>query len=708
MIDFFFFFSFASSSETDEEESRKGGLGGEEDKIDRRAHRRRREEEKGKEESRAEEEDAKEGGERKRSPAIRALFLWGNSYLKKVAFFQISHTRHIQIRIKRETHIMTSQPPLLRRNPSSVNCADVVIVDYDDETEEVKENVASSKSSLLPPSSFQKSILERLPRDLALHVFGKLLIDSNDFESFSNVSSTNKYAFELSKDETMWSSALNKKWGRSAFRSEYSLEKGLLGENYLRRLYVTREFALCEKKGAKLHVLHRLQILLNAFSQCANNDLVTSVSRNLLKRALTLALDVLRAADETSVELTSVTAVQNGTEEIEEMFAERVMAARVVSVVLTRFKKARRMVEEVFQFNNCAVAGGAWMGSQDEDDSEQALDADEEECASLTSSATTNEFDDEQEEATAFRILVARYLSEHFAQSSIISNVTTANANAHHSHHHLHQHRKQTTSISYIPAIPKRYLKKTFDKTCPSEWLFDCLTKNNNITLAVCQALYLEPLSAIEDYERKKEKFRYFPRQPSGGRFPLGSRPPASRHRRELLALKEGNRSDVSLMSGAWTGVRRSNYNSNSNSNNSSDRRVPFKGTLEFTKAGKISGFFVDAVGTTVVRGWVDPNSLSFALDARYTEVGGLPPMSLFRNEENKEIETRAAMELNTLRTSESSSGFEELAEQLEDEMGCGLYCRYRGVFNSISAGGVFCSNTSATSRSGAFSLWSE
>jgi hypothetical protein len=639
-------------------------------------------------------------------PPFARLFLWGNSYLKKVAFFQISHARHIQIRIKRETHtrIMTSQPPLLRRNPSSVNCADIVIVDDEEE-----ENVASSKSSLLPPSSFQKSILERLPRDLALHVFGKLLIDSNDFESFSNVSSTNKYAFELSKDETMWSSALNKKWGRSAFRSEYSLEKGLLmGENYLRRLYVTREFALCEKKGAKLHVLHRLQILLNAFSQCANNDLVTSVSRNLLKRALTLALDVLRAADETSVELTSVTAVQNGTEEIEEMFAERVMAARVVSVVLTRFKKARRMVEEVFQFNNCAVAGGAWMGSQDEDDSEQALDADEEERASLTSSATTNEFDDEQEEATAFRILVARYLSEHFAQSSIISNVTTANANAHHSHHHLHQHRKQTTSISYIPAIPKRYLKKTFDKTCPSEWLFDCLTKNNNITLAVCQALYLEPLSAIEDYERKKEKFRYFPRQPSGGRFPLGSRPPASRHRRELLALKEGNRSDVSLMSGAWTGVRRSNYNSNSNSNNSSDRRVPFKGTLEFTKAGKISGFFVDAVGTTVVRGWVDPNSLSFALDARYTEVGGLPPMSLFRNEENKEIETRAAMELNTLRTSESSSGFEELAEQLEDEMGCGLYCRYRGVFNSISAGGVFCSNTSATSRSGAFSLWSE
>ena len=126
---------------------------------------------------------------------------------------------------------------------------------------------------------------------------------------------------------------------------------------------------------------------------------------------------------------------------------------------------------------------------------------------------------------------------------------------------------------------------------------------------------------------------------------------------------------------------------------------VPFKGTLEFTKAGKISGFFVDAVGTMVVRGWVDPNSLSFALDARYTEVGGLPPMSLFRSEENKEIETRA-MEVNELRTSESSSGFEELAEQLEDEMGCGLYCRYRGVFNSISAGGVFCSNTSATSRS--------
>jgi hypothetical protein len=284
--------------------------------------------------------------------------------------------------------------------------------------------------------------------------------------------------------------------------------------------------------------------------------------------------------------------------------------------------------------------------------------------------------------------------------------VSTSNANAHHHHHH-HHHRKQTTSISYIPAIPKRYLKKTFDKTCPSEWLFDCLTKNNNISLAVCQAVYLEPLSAIEDFERKKERFRYFPRLPSGGRFPLGSRPPASRHRRELLAMKDGNRTDVSLMSGAWTGARRSNYTSNSNSN-SSERRVPFKGTLEFTKAGKISGFFVDAVGTMVVRGWVDPNSLSFALDARYTEVGGLPPVSLFRNEENKEIETRAAMEVNELRTSESSSGFEELAEQLEDEMGCGLYCRYRGVFNSISAGGVFCSNTSATSRSGAFSLWSE
>ena len=60
--------------------------------------------------------------------------------------------------------------------------------------------------------------------------------------------------------------------------------------------------------------------------------------------------------------------------------------------------------------------------------------------------------------------------------------------------------------------------------------------------------------------------------------------------------------------------------------------------------------------------------------------------MSLFRNEENKEMETRAAIEVNALRASESSSGFDELAEQLEDEMGCGLYCRYRGVFNSISA----------------------
>ena len=372
------------------------------------------------------------------------------------------------------------------------------------------------------------------------------------------------------------------------------------------------------------------------------------------------------------------------------------------------------MVEKVFQFNNNCGGGGIGSGGGDEYfEGTHALGVEEEEdeeeerttlILPTTTSTSTNEFDEEQEEATTFRILVARYLSEHFANSSIISNVSTSNANAHHHHHH---HRKQTTSISYIPAIPKRYLKKTFDKTCPSEWLFDCLTKNNNISLAVCQAVYLEPLSAIEDFEREKERFRYFPRLPSGGRFPLGSRPPASRHRRELLAMKDGNRTDVSLMSGAWTGARRSNYTSNSNSN-SSERRVPFKGTLEFTKAGKISGFFVDAVGTMVVRGWVDPNSLSFALDARYTEVGGLPPVSLFRNEENKEIETRAAMEVNELRTSESSSGFEELAEQLEDEMGCGLYCRYRGVFNSISAGGVFCSNTSATSRSGAFSLWSE
>ena len=56
----------------------------------------------------------------------------------------------------------------------------------------------------------------------------------------------------------------------------------------------------------------------------------------------------------------------------------------------------------------------------------------------------------------------------------------------------------------------------------------------------------------IEDFERKKEKFRYFPRLPSGGRFLLGSRPPASRYRRELLAMKSGNRADVSLMSGVW------------------------------------------------------------------------------------------------------------------------------------------------------------
>ena len=74
-----------------------------------------------------------------------------------------------------------------------------------------------------------------------------------------------------------------------------------------------------------------VQILVSAFSQCSNDPSkgLKSVSADVLKRALTLALDVLRAADETSVELTSVTAVQNGTEEIEEMFAERVMAAEV-------------------------------------------------------------------------------------------------------------------------------------------------------------------------------------------------------------------------------------------------------------------------------------------------------------------------------------------------------------------------------------------
>jgi len=564
-------------------------------------------------------------------------------------------------------------------------------------------------------TSRQFFLLERLPKDILVsHIFARLLIDWNDFESFSALARTNKSLLEMSKDAQMWTHALTRKWGQSAFTLQTTIPS--LTAQYLRRVYVTRERALCTQKGVRMHVLHRLQILVSAFSQCSNDPSkgLKSVSADVLKRALTLALDVLRAADETSVELTSVTAVQNGTEEIEEMFAERVMAARLIGVVLTRFKKARRMVEKVFQFNNNCGGGGIGSGGGDEYfEGTHALGLEEEEeeeeerttlILPTTTSTSTNEFDEEQEEATAFRILVARYLSEHFANSSIISNVSTSNANAHHHHHH---HRKQTTSISYIPAIPKRYLKKTFDKTCPSEWLFDCLTKNNNISLAVCQAVYLEPLSAIEDFERKKERFRYFPRLPSGGRFPLGSRPPASRHRRELLAMKDGNRTDVSLMSGAWTGARRSNYTSNSNSN-SSERRVPFKGTLEFTKAGKISGFFVDAVGTMVVRGWVDPNSLSFALDARYTEVGGLPPVSLFRNEENKEIETRAAMEVNELRTSESSSGFEELAEQLEDEMGCGLYCRYRGVFNSISAGGVFCSNTSATSRSGAFSLWSE
>ena len=46
---------------------------------------------------------------------------------------------------------------------------------------------------------------------LISHVFARLLIDSNDFESVSRLSRTNKYLSEISRDEEMWRAALNKK-----------------------------------------------------------------------------------------------------------------------------------------------------------------------------------------------------------------------------------------------------------------------------------------------------------------------------------------------------------------------------------------------------------------------------------------------------------------------------------------------------------------
>ena len=58
----------------------------------------------------------------------------------------------------------------------------------------------------------KKSILEKLPKDVLIsHVFARLLIDSNDFESVSRLSRTNKYLSEISRDEEMWRAALNKK-----------------------------------------------------------------------------------------------------------------------------------------------------------------------------------------------------------------------------------------------------------------------------------------------------------------------------------------------------------------------------------------------------------------------------------------------------------------------------------------------------------------
>ena len=44
------------------------------------------------------------------------------------------------------------------------------------------------------------------------------------------------------------------------------------------------------EKGVQMHVLHRLQILLNAFSQCSNDsETLKSISKELLKRALKIS-----------------------------------------------------------------------------------------------------------------------------------------------------------------------------------------------------------------------------------------------------------------------------------------------------------------------------------------------------------------------------------------------------------------------------------
>ena len=99
----------------------------------------------------------------------------------------------------------------------------------------------------------------------------------------------------------------------------------------------------------------------------------------------------------------------------------------------------------------------------------------------------------------------------------------------------------------------KRYLKKTFDKTCPSEWLFDCLTKNNNISLAVCQAVYLEPLSAIEDFERKKGFATFLACRVEVD--PLIS-PAGVEASQRIVGDERWEPDGRILMSGAWTGAR--------------------------------------------------------------------------------------------------------------------------------------------------------
>ena len=139
---------------------------------------------------------------------------------------------------------------------------------------------------------------------------------------------------------------------------------------------------------------------------------------------------------------------------------------------------------------------------------EEEEEEEEEERTTLilptTTSTSTNEFDEEQEEATTFRILVARYLSEHFANSSIISNVSTSNANALSSssssskaNHVDFVHSRYSQTISEGKHSIKRVLPNGFSivsrRTITSPW-------------RVCQAVYLEPLSAIEDFRAEKRK----------------------------------------------------------------------------------------------------------------------------------------------------------------------------------------------------------